>query len=113
MIVRESKESFSFITQHDHANIAGEFFINLKTDFLPIEYYESLKFAVYQHDRSWIVPDSNPIWDDLNKKPYDFINYPEALKYHFYRIGIEQTDQVNSYAALLCSLHYASFLDNA
>jgi hypothetical protein len=113
MIIRESKEAFTFITQHDHANIAGEFFVNLKKDFVPRDFYESLKFAVYQHDRSWIIPDSEPIWDNLNKRPYDFVTYPENLKYHFYRIGIEQTDQVNSYAALLCSLHYASFLINA
>ena len=113
MIIQESKEAFTFITQHDHANIAGEFFINLKKDFVPVDFYESLRFAVYQHDRSWIIPDSEPIWDNLNKRPYDFITYPENLKYHFYRIGIEQTDQVNSYAALLCSLHYASFLINA
>lgn len=113
MIIRESKETFTFITQHHHANIAGEFLINLKRDFLPVEYYESLKFAVYQHDRSWIVPDSEPIWDDLNKRPYDFITYPENLKYHFYRFGIEQTDQVNSYSALLCSLHYASFIGDS
>lgn len=112
MIIRESKEAFIFITQHDHANVAGEFFINLKKDFVPMDFYESLKFAVYQHDRSWIIPDSEPIWDNLNKRPHDFITYPENLKYHFYRIGIEQTDQVNSYAALLCSLHYASFLVN-
>lgn len=113
MIIRESKEAFTFITQHDHANIAGEFLINLKKDFVPVDFYESLRFAIYQHDRAWIVPDSEPIWDDLNKRPYDFTAYPETLKYHFYRLGIEQTDQVNSYAALLCSMHYASFLTEA
>lgn len=112
MIIRESKEAFTFISQHDHANIAGEFFMNLKKDFVPLDYYESLKFAIYQHDRSWIVPDGDPVWDDLRKRPYDFFTYPETLKYHFFRLGIEQTDQVNSYAALLCSMHYSSFLSS-
>ena len=110
MILRETTENFTFITQHDHANLAGEFFINLKKDFVPLEHYESLKFAIYQHDRSWIVPDAIPVWNDFSKRPFDFTDYPENLKFHFYRLGIEQLSQANSYAALLCSMHYSSFI---
>ncbi len=109
MITRETKDSFIFITQHEHATISGEFFVNLKKEFIPTEHFESLKFAIYQHDRAWIIPDSEPIWNDKLQKPYDFIAYPENIKLHFYKLGIEQVDQANSYAALLCSMHYSSF----
>ncbi|MDA9555194.1 DUF3891 family protein [Pelobium sp.] len=113
MIVREAQDNFIFITQHDHAYIAGEFLARLKKDFIPLEYYESLKFAIHQHDRAWIIPDSTPILNDLTRKPYTFLDYPEKLKLHFYKLGIEQVDQANSYSAILCSMHYASFYQNA
>lgn len=109
MIIRETPESFIFISQHDHAHIAGEFFSHLKKDFIPVDHYESLKFAIYQHDRGWIIPDSEPLWNDKELKPYSFLDYPELLKLHFYRLGIEQVDQANSYSAILCSMHYATF----
>ena len=45
----------------------------------------------------------------LPHNPYSFLDYGEKLKLHFYKLGIEQVDQANSYAAILCSMHYASF----
>ncbi len=113
MIIRESNDAFTFITQHDHANLAGEFLMNLKREFVPLDHYESLKFAVYQHDRGWLVADSTPIWNDKANRPYDFVDYPELLKIYFYKLGIDQVDQANSYSALLCSMHYASFFENS
>jgi hypothetical protein len=112
MIIRETPDNFIFITQHDHAYISVEFLMHLKEDLIPVDHYESLKFAIHQHDRAWIIPDSCPLLNDATGKPFDFIDYPERLKLHFYKLGIEQVDQANSYAALLCSMHYASFYKN-
>ncbi|MBU1373715.1 MAG: DUF3891 family protein [Bacteroidetes bacterium] len=112
MIVRQDQENLIFITQHDHAYIAGEFFTHFKKEFIATEHYESLKFAVHQHDRAWIIPDTNPIVNDSTNFPFTFIDYPERLKLHFYKLGIEQVDQANSYAALLCSMHYAGYVEN-
>jgi len=112
MIIREEKEHYLFITQHDHAYIAGEMFSNLKKEFLPNKHYESLKFAIHQHDRAWVIPDSHPLVDDFTGKPYNFLNYPEKLKLQFYKFGIEQVNMANSYAAILCSLHYCSLVKN-
>ena len=108
MILRRTTKHFTFITQHDHANLAGEFFINLKKDLVPLEHYESLKFAIYQHDRSWIIPDAALLWDEFSKKPFDFTDYPENLKFHFYSLGIAQLNQANPHAALIVSMHHSS-----
>ncbi|ADY50737.1 hypothetical protein Pedsa_0151 [Pseudopedobacter saltans DSM 12145] len=113
MIVRESKDTFTLIAQHDHATLSGEMFMMLKRDFVSAEHYESLSFAIFQHDRAWQVPDSAPIWDDLRQKPFDFNTYPEELKVSFYKNGIDQVDRVNSYSALLCSKHYSSFYQHS
>lgn len=113
MIVRDSRDTFTFIAQHDHATISGEMFMMLKKEFVSAEHYESLSFAIFQHDRAWQVPDSAPIWDDFRQEPFDFNSYPEELKVSFYKNGIDQVDRVNSYSAILCSMHYSSFYENS
>lgn len=109
MVIRETPEAFIFITQKDHAQLAGDFFLQLKKDFIPQENLESLKHAIYHHDDAWIIPDAEPLWNDELNKPYDFNDFPERIKIHFYKHGIEQVYLSNSYAGLLCSMHYASF----
>ncbi|HEX7367675.1 MAG TPA: DUF3891 family protein [Pelobium sp.] len=106
MILREDSDHYILITQHDHAYIAGELLTQLKKDFITIEHFESFKFAVHQHDRAWVIPDAHPLLNDVTQKPFTFLDFPEKLKFYFYRLGIEQVNQANSYAALLCSMHY-------
>lgn len=60
MIFREDPDNYILITQHDHAYIAGELFSHLKKEIVAVEHYESFKFAIHQHDRAWIIPDSHP-----------------------------------------------------
>lgn len=108
MILREDSDNYILIAQHDHAYIAGELLTHLKKEFIAVEHFESFKFAVYQHDRAWIVPDSHPLLNDVTQKPFTFLDFPEKLRLYFYKLGIEQVNQANSYAALLCSMHYCN-----
>lgn len=108
MILREDPENYILITQHDHAYIAGELLCHLKKEFIAVEHFESFKFAIHQHDRAWIIPDSHPLLNDVTQKPFTFLDFPEKLRLYFYKLGIEQVDQANSYAALLCSMHYCN-----
>ncbi len=113
MILREDSENFIMINQHDHAYIAGELLTHLKKEFIAVEHFESFKFAVHQHDRAWIIPDSHPLLNDVTRKPFTFLDFPEKLRLYFYRLGIEQVNQANSYAALLCSMHYCSLASSS
>lgn len=106
MILREDLDNYILITQHDHAYIAGELLTHFKKEFIAVEHFESFKFAVHQHDRAWIIPDSHPLLNDVTQQPFTFLDFPEKLRLNFYKLGIEQVNQANSYAALLCSMHY-------
>ncbi|HTN21933.1 MAG TPA: DUF3891 family protein [Pelobium sp.] len=108
MILREDSDNYILIAQHDHAYIAGELLSHFKKEFIAIEHFESFKFAVYQHDRAWVIPDSHPLLNDVTQKPFTFLDFPEKLRFYFYKLGIEQVYQANAYAALLCSLHYCN-----
>ncbi|WP_017256889.1 DUF3891 family protein [Pedobacter arcticus] len=113
MILREDSENYILITQHDHAYIAGELLSHFKKEFIAVEHFESFKFAVHQHDRAWVIPDSHPLLNDVTQKPFTFLDFPEKLKLYFYKLGIEQVNQANSYAALLCSMHYSNLASSS
>ena len=113
MIIRQEQFHYIFITQRDHAYVAGEILGQLNKIFIEINQFETVKFALHQFNRGWITPDAHLIINDVNKQPYDFQNYPEKFKLHFCKLSIEQVAQANLYAALLISLYYSYiFADN-
>ncbi|MCK8487723.1 DUF3891 family protein [Paenibacillus sp. MBLB2552] len=111
MIIRETDREFVLITQHDHARLAGEIASHLEKElFLDDEYLSSALLAIDQHDRGWIPLDASPIWNAESQAPYSFMDYPLAPKIEKYQQGLDEVEAMNEYAALLCSLHYASFM---
>lgn len=98
------------IAQHDHAKLSGMIASHLQKQFFVDHFYiEDVLFAVYEHDRSWIRLDDTPIWNDRTSAPFSFNDYPLLPKLALYRIGMDEIEERNQYAALLCSLHYSSF----
>ncbi|WP_102349031.1 DUF3891 family protein [Bacillus sp. Marseille-P3661] len=111
MIVVEQSQAFIMVTQHDHALISGEIAENWNdAHFLGLEKKEAVVLAIKEHDRGWIPLDKEPLWDPSLQSPYTFLNYPLEPKIECYRNGISEVEQMNKYAGLLCSLHFASFL---
>ncbi|WP_079508655.1 DUF3891 family protein [Mesobacillus jeotgali] len=114
MIIHEREKDFVMIAQHDHARVSEEAAENWQEDyFLGMDKKESVLLAVREHDRCWIEPDKEPLWNELTQQPYSFMDYPGGSKLAFYKQGIDDVVQMDPYAGLLCSLHYASFLENA
>ncbi|WP_299093074.1 DUF3891 family protein [uncultured Metabacillus sp.] len=112
MIVYEDKTSFIMTEQHEHALLAEGFAQNWKSEcFLGEEKRESVLYAIAQHDRSWIDVDVSPVWNDKVNKPYTFIDFPHSMKLHFYEKGIDEIEEKDAYAALMCSIHYTQFFD--
>lgn len=110
MIVRETEFDFYLVTQHDHAQLSGALASHFDRCFFPNDtQYDALLIAVYEHDRSWIPLDDTPIWNDKIGVPFSFRDYPLLPKLLAYANGLDETEQLNSYAALLCSQHYSSF----
>ncbi|WHY01583.1 DUF3891 family protein [Neobacillus sp. DY30] len=114
MIVLEREQSYLMVTQNDHAKIAGVIARNCKEDY----FFDDLRtqevlLAIKEHDRGWIEMDSSPVWNDQTEKPYSFIDYPLSLKITFYKKGLDEVEKMSKYAGLLCSLHYASFIQDS
>ncbi len=112
MIIRNKKDSFVFIKQHDHAHVSGILFSYLAEHLMvPSQWKKDIEFAIYQHDCGWIPFDANPFWDDEREVPYSFSSFPKEVKTVLYKHGINAVEKNSAYAALLCSKHYSSFMD--
>ncbi|OPH50544.1 hypothetical protein BC351_07780 [Paenibacillus ferrarius] len=111
MIVYEHKGTLRFYEQHQHAQLAGKIAAAWKKDyFIGAEYWDDVMYAVKEHDRGWIDLDDSPMWEVGQRLPYGFWNYPLAIKKHFYHLGVNEVEDVNPYAALLCSLQFCKLM---
>ena len=114
MIIRETTDSFIMMKQHDHAYLSGEIMKHVKPTLLKSDqFFDDLILAAYQHDRSWIILDATPIWNDREKKPFSFSDYPLLPKMALYKIGLDEIENMNPYSCLLCSLHFCSFFSQS
>ncbi len=114
MIIHEREDEFIMVAQHDHAQVSRDAAEFWRDDyFFGMDKKESVVLAVQEHDRCWIEPDKEPLWNEGAQQPYSFMDYPATPKLAFYKEGINEVIQMDPYAGLLCSMHYASFLDDA
>lgn len=111
MIIRETRDHFIMIEQHNHAKLSEKIMTYWKNN-IEGNLSSSVLTAIKLHDYGWKYFDKQPIWNDQTNSPYDFISYPLAPKTVVYTHGINEVERLDKYAALLCSVHYTSFLKN-
>ncbi len=84
MIIRERKDSYIMIKQHDHAFLSGEITKHFNPALLNSEdSFEDVIYAAYEHDCSWIGLDDTPIWNDGATTPYTFFRLSTTAKTSF------------------------------
>ena len=107
MIVREKSDAYVLIRQHDHGLISGEFARYWAKEPSPLD---PTLYAIANHDVAWQGPDASVRWNEGSGRPYSFLDYPVEPKLRAYREGLNLLEVRSSYAACLCSMHYASFV---
>ncbi|ALP34881.1 serine hydroxymethyltransferase [Paenibacillus sp. IHB B 3084] len=107
MVIYETDQAYIMTTQHDHAHISGELASQWEESaFKNRRHKQDFVYAAREHDRGWIQLDAAPFWNDHVSAPYTFIDFPLSPRFVFYHLGIDEVEQGNTYAALLCSLMY-------
>ncbi|MBB6454385.1 hypothetical protein HNQ94_002867 [Salirhabdus euzebyi] len=110
MIVVEKNDYYLLFKQHDHGEVSGQIAKRVKEKwFKGKEVRKDVEFAIQHHDYAWIDLDNQVKWNEEKNRPYSFIDYPLQDKLFAYSKGINTVQQHSYYAALLCSMHYASF----
>ncbi|WP_169713721.1 DUF3891 family protein [Paludifilum halophilum] len=110
MIVRERDFGYLLIKQHDHGWVSGEFAAHWREKFHP---WSRTELAIRYHDAGWDVLDKNIRWNPNTGRPFSFVDYPLEEKLPAYRQGIDRVEAKDTFAACLCSMHYASFFRDA
>ncbi|WP_135364226.1 DUF3891 family protein [Halosimplex halophilum] len=106
MIVAETAEGYQFVTQPDHAALAGQFADAWgNDDFDRPDPFGSLALAAYAHDTGWRTYDRRPHLAD--GEPVDFREMPAGTWVDLYDEGIEAVAGMDAYAGLLVSMHGA------
>lgn len=107
MIVREREGEFILVKQHDHGQIAGRIAAHWRDRPEP---YESTLLAIHNHDIGWQLLDQSVRLNPATGRPYSFIDMPLEERLTAYAWGIDQVEEMDPYAACLCSRHYVSFV---
>ncbi|MRH45160.1 DUF3891 family protein [Aquibacillus halophilus] len=111
MIIRHTPKYLELTNQHEHAYISYEIAQHWKTDYYPYPKRKSeVNYAIRNHDCAWIPLDKHLLWNKEKNEPYDFVSFPLHTKLNAYHNGIREVEKETKYGAILCSLHYTSFL---
>ncbi|OIJ12783.1 hypothetical protein BKP35_09385 [Anaerobacillus arseniciselenatis] len=113
MVVTENdKEKILLFEQHEHAKACGDFAEAWRDEyFIEKKKRDEVVYAIVEHDNGWIELDEKPSLNKKTQMPYSFINYPLKPKLKAYTNGINRVEDIDNYAALLCSLHFSSFFE--
>jgi len=106
VIVAETAAGYQFVTQPDHAALAGQFADAWGAEpFDRPDPYESLALAAYAHDTGWRTYDRRPRL--LDGRPADFREMPADTWIDLYDEGVDAVAEMDAYAGLLVSMHGA------
>lgn len=106
MIVVSEDSAFLFITQPDHAHLAGEILSLWRADGLPDNpRRDDLLFAAREHDNGWREADAAPRWNAERGRPHDFITLPAGERIAVWERGVCRFAAARPYASLLIARH--------
>lgn len=95
--------------QHDHALASGDLALAWLEAGADPPVSEILVTATALHDLSWRDADRTARWNPDSGRPWDFQDYPVDRKFEAFAENLYRVEEIDAYAALLVSLHYATF----
>jgi hypothetical protein len=105
MIIRDDGDSLLFITQPDHAHLAGDTIAHWRADGFPNHPRRDLiLLAAREHDNGWIEEDASTHVDQEGT-PLDFVSVPVAVRHRIWPRAAGRMAATSPYAAALIAQH--------
>lgn len=109
VIVQRRAGELRVFRQHDHALLSGELALAWREAENERAVSDVLVLATSLHDLSWRRADAEPRFNPGTGRPHDFLDFPRDAKFRDAAKGIGRVARLHPYAAVLVSLHYATF----
>ncbi|MCO8246505.1 DUF3891 family protein [Haladaptatus sp. AB643] len=104
MLIAHGDDQYRFITQPDHAALAGQFAEHWGNEtFERPEPFAAMTLVATTHDDGWWEYDRKPHLEDGDL--VNFVSVPADEWVEFYDGGISSVAELNTYAGLLASMH--------
>jgi hypothetical protein len=109
MIRRQDGDDFLLITQHDHAQVAGELAEHFGNEFFasPQPHQQAI-LGVALHDCGWPLHDDDAPTINPDGLPLDVFETPREIGLKVWTASVERAAAKDPYAGLLVSLHVLS-----
>ena len=105
MIIRHQGDWLLFITQADHARLAGEVMAHWHEDgFDAHPRRETILQAITHHDNGWLEEDAD-MHVDGDGNPLDFVSVPARVKHGIWPRAVDRIGRETPYAAALIAQH--------
>jgi hypothetical protein len=105
MIIRQQGDWLLFITQTDHARLAGQVMAHWREDGFDVHpRREAILHAITHHDNGWLEEDADMHVDD-DGNPLDFVSVPAAVKHGIWPRAVDRIGRDQPYAAALIAQH--------
>jgi hypothetical protein len=104
VIIRPEGTSLLFMTQPDHAALAGEMATHF-AGFAANPRRDAIALAVREHDSGWHTVDAALQFDAAQGRALDFIGVPETVKQSVWPDAIDRLAPHSAYAAALVAEH--------
>ena len=106
MILRPDGDAWLFITQPDHARLAGVLIEHWCADgFLERPTRTRVLQAAHQHDIGWTPVDASPLVNPDTGDPVDFISAPIEVRQAIWPRAVAELARDDSYVAALVAQH--------
>jgi len=105
MIIQPDGDSLLFITQPDHARLAGETIAHWQDDGFPTHpRRDVILLAAREHDNGWVEEDASTHVDE-DGTPLDFVSVPVSVRHRIWPRAADRTAARSPYAGALIAQH--------
>ncbi len=107
MIISRRSQKLILVDQVEHALLCGTFAERWGNEgFAPVTPLEPVRLAATIHDDGWLEPDGEPLYNEGEARPLNFVELGHPAHMRMYKRGVDHAFERDPYAGLLVSMHW-------
>lgn len=113
MLITRREGNLVLVDQNEHGRLAGELTLRWgNADFEAPTLREHVALGTARHDDGWLEADAEPLFNEEEGRPLQFLEIPLEDHMPLYQRGVERVYEEDPYAGLLVSMHWTGLYRN-